>query len=118
MLVIASAVSLAFGQEVARRVSVDRQIERLTREITSSEQSTRQLDDLIATLKSSTFQEGAARTQLNLQKPGERVLVIPPTNGSLAPDTAGEPTDGSGESARKISNPQRWWQYFFGTVAT
>lgn len=118
LLVLALSVSLAVGREVARQLSVKRELARLKTSIQEAEQSTKALQDVIASLRSPTFQEGAARTRLNLQKPGEKVLVIPdlapssqPTNQSDSPSVA--PT-----KERTEKSSQRWWKFFFGPPAS
>lgn len=117
LLVAAGTVSLAFGREIARRVSVQQELERLTGEIATAEQSTKDLENLIAALKSPSFQEGAARTQLNLQKPGENVLVIPAATPGI-PGPTNTATQASADQPAARSNAQRWWNYLFGTHAT
>ncbi|TAN32696.1 septum formation initiator family protein [Patescibacteria group bacterium] len=68
--------------------------------------------------KSSSFVEEKARTELNMAKPGERVLIIP--------DAAAGPAGVNGESGQKIygqagktvvqssneSNFYKWWKFF------
>ncbi len=113
LLIIAGAVSLAVGREVARRVSVQREVNRLTQDITAAQRSTDDLSRLIATLRSVTYQEGAARTQLNLQKPGERVVVIPDDQD----DVQSAPVEQRGPTAPVAPEPnaRRWWNFLFGS---
>lgn len=110
LLILAGLISLALGREVARYVAVRQELERLTSEITNAESSTQQLEHVLASLKSTTFQEGAARTRLNLQKPGEKVLVIPNVSSTNQSIREAEPTDGSPATE---SNTRRWWKFIF-----
>lgn len=118
LLVTAGAMSLALGREIAQRVSVQQELDRLTKDIAQAEQATKDLEQFLTTLKSPSYQEGQARTELNLQKPGEKVLVIPPTNANLnGSDVNGSGLAGS-QSSGRTSNYQRWWEYFFGQPAS
>ena len=112
LIVIAGAVCLALGREAARRVAVQQEIDRLTKDITVADQSTKELDHLLATLKSSTFEEGAARTYLNLQKPGEKVLVVPDSTTNSATVVPGASTEPSPQKA-PTKNTKRWWDFIF-----
>lgn len=61
---------------------------------------------LLSYVMSPDFVEERGRTELNLKKPGERVLVIPQEHrvtGTVANDPLPE---------SKASNPVRWWYYF------
>lgn len=120
LLVVASAVSVAVGREVARRVVVHKEVERLTRDIARSEEKTRDLEKLIAVLQSPTFEERAARTHLNLQKSGEKVIIIPDLQTSE--DTR---DNGKEETVRAqpdynspVSNTQRWWKFLFNMMSS
>jgi len=117
-MVAAGAVSFGLGREIVRRVGVQQEIERLTKSISEAQASTTQLEQLIATLKSPSYEEGAARTQLNLQKPGESVLVVPLADSPAANSSSSGsgPTPSQEESPQ--SNPERWWNFLFGTQSS
>lgn len=116
LIIIAGAVSLAFGREIARRVTVQRELDRLTTEITQAESATKSLETLLATLKSTTYEEGAARMRLNLQKPGEKVLVVPDALVDTATvDADGGDNTGSTTPIPKENNTHRWWDFIFHT---
>lgn len=118
-MLMAALVSLALGREMARRVSVQQEIDRLTKEIAQAEQSTKELEQLMATVQSSTFQEGTARTRFNLQKPGENVLVIPDletnANASAGEDETKQTTGGRQPDT---SNVHRWWEFLFPSTSS
>ena len=52
------------------------------------------------------FVEERGRTELNLKKPGERVLVIPQEHRVTGTKAVGPLPES------KASNPVRWWYYF------
>jgi len=109
-------ISAALTKEMVRRYQIHSEIERLQEEVASLEKSNNDLNSLIAQLNSESYKEEQARLKLGLQKPGESVVVV-----------LGESTDGSSsfsgqtvaalqpinDTSEKISNPQRWWNYFF-----
>lgn len=111
----ACLVSLAVGREVGRRVSVQQEVDRLKAEIVEAEASTTDLEALIATLNSATFEEGAARTTLNLQKPGERVLVVPGSNAAANDSVKTNVTQSERITTdhQEESNTERWWDFLF-----
>ncbi|MFH0828666.1 MAG: septum formation initiator family protein [Candidatus Kerfeldbacteria bacterium] len=118
LIIIAGAVSLAFGREIARRVSVQQELDRLTSEISQAEETTKSLETLLATLKSATYEEGAARTRLNLQKPGEKVLVVPDVSAvTSAVNTEGESAQDV-QSKPKENNTRRWWDFIFHSASS
>lgn len=114
LVVLAGAVSLALGREAARRVSVQQELDRLTRQITEAESSTRGLERLLATLQSATYEEGEARTKRNLMKPGERVLVVPQAN-DRSESAEGNTNGSSAPEKTETKNSTRWWNYLFHT---
>jgi hypothetical protein len=120
LVVIAGVICVALGREVARRVTVQREIDRLTKDITAAEQSTQDLDRLLATLKSTTYEEGAARTYLNLQKPGENVLVVPDLNTENVNSVNETPNKGSDQdlSTADETNSKKWWDFIFHSSPT
>lgn len=119
MFVVAGAICIALGREVARRVAVQREIDRLTRQIADAQQTTNDLDRLLATLKSSTYEEGAARAYMNLQKPGEKVLVVPDvTEDTVTNSTVEQQSDGSTSTPQTSheTNSKKWWNFLFHTT--
>lgn len=58
-------------------------------------------------LDTEEFLETEARTKLGLQKAGEKAIIV------KLPDTfaaTGTPAEGNG----LLTNPVKWWKYFFG----
>jgi cell division protein FtsB len=87
--------------------SVEQEVARLEQEL--GERKNRRLEslDYLAYVKSDRYVEEKARTELNLIRPGENVIV-------LSVDTPyGESVDGSvgGPTGQKLSNPLKWWYY-------
>lgn len=66
-----------------------------------------ELLEVLKYVKSDNFAEEKARTELNMIKPGEQVLVVPKTE---AAENRQEKTAVVGWT--NISNYKKWWQYF------
>ena len=106
-------VALIFGvgwslvREVSHGDSVDTQLANLEQEIASLEKQNTGYTDLIGKLGISNFVEQEARLKYGYKKPGEQTLVlreVVASDGfalSLQPD-------------KNKTNPQKWWNYFFG----
>lgn len=65
--------------------------------------------EILEYVMSPNFVEAKARTELNLKRPGERVIVVPPSP-SETKTGADELSDTS--SGQMPNNPLRWWYYF------
>ena len=99
---------IAIVREVVHGYTVRQQVARLRQQVTTEEQRQKELNDLLEYLASPTFQERQARLNLGLKKSGERVVIVPPSNGTNSDLT------GSSTSTVSIQGPAAWWQYFFG----
>ena len=66
-----------------------------------------ELLEVLKYVKSDSFAEEKARTELNMVKPGEQVLVVPK---AVAIENRQENNRMVGWS--NISNYKKWWQYF------
>ena len=110
LVCLIAAVLLAAGY--ARAYYQDYKIKQ---EILALQEEVRQLErkrleslDILEYVKSSAFVEETARTELNLQKPGEAVLIIGGDHTSTAP-TRPAATRAPGHT---LTNPVKWWYYF------
>jgi len=87
---------------------------RLRAEIKSLQEQAKQMEkkkfesiELLKYVSSPEFVEETARTELNMKKPGENVLVVT--------DTASQKIVPGALEAEKIiplNNPSKWWYYF------
>lgn len=109
-LVIAAlllVVVVSFGREVARRYAISRELNGLKAQAEDLQKQKSQLSDMIDYFQSPLFQEQEARTKLGLAKPGESVVFVPLTSTTQSQTVSQEPQ-------QSISNPLKWWLYFFG----
>jgi len=99
------------GWSVARAVSdgdrVNTQYAELEKQIESLRSQNRDYSETISQLGTSGFVEREARVKLGYQKQGEQVLML----RDLGSSSDGQPADADDPS---LSNPQKWWRYFFG----
>ena len=102
-------VSVALSKEVVRRYAVNREINQLKKDVGDLEKRNAELADLIQYINTEDFQEKEDRTKLGLAKPGEKVIVIP----DIPEQQTVEGTNNLPANLEEMSNPQRWWNYFF-----
>ncbi len=105
-------VFLAISRETYRKKQVQDEIAKLQEEAKKIQGDNMHLADKISYLEGRDYQEKEIRDKLNLQDPKENVVIIDP---GLTPKVAGSESvvPASQELLIKISNPQKWWNYFF-----
>lgn len=108
-VIILILFSISLSKEIIRRYDVNREINQLKTEVEELEKRNAELAELIQYLNTESFQEKEARTKLGMAKPGEKVVVIPEVKEE---QTEGTPSL-SPPNLEELSNPQRWWNYFF-----
>jgi cell division protein FtsB len=78
----------------------------LRSDVSSLENEIQDLKNKLVYYQSDSYKEKMLRAKLNLQKEGEKVVVITP-----------EPKveEVQERKTNNLSNPEKWWQYFFGS---
>jgi len=85
---------------------MEKEINDIKAEIDSYQKTNQELKEMISYLESDQSLEEQARLNLNLKRPGEKVIVIDNSkNIEFSTETA--------ESAITESNLKKWWRYFF-----
>ena len=114
--VVGLIVLVFFGyllfREVQKKYEINHEITSLQKQVSSLDDRNKELNDLISYFGTDAYKELQAREKLNLQKPGEIVVAIPPDQSQLGYT----PADASGSDATQaahLSNPRLWWNYFF-----
>ena len=126
--VVGIAVLAVFSVSLTRAQLKDRailqEIDDLQSETDTLIQERQNYETLLGFLQSPVFLEKEARSSLGYAKPGETVVVIeknaecrtPHQNkfgaGPVQNDTCME----EDFSLKKMSNPRKWWIYFFGKI--
>ncbi|MGE5297669.1 MAG: FtsB family cell division protein [Acidobacteriaceae bacterium] len=91
---------------LVQKREVDTEIGQLKSESDRINRENQQLSELIKYLGTSEYAERQAREQLNMQKPGEQVVVLPKES---------DQQNSASETAPVKSNPRKWLDYFFAT---
>ncbi|HRH32339.1 MAG TPA: septum formation initiator family protein [bacterium] len=107
-LIILAFLFVGFGREYWRNIEIQRDIAALQAE--SDRLAGQKLESLslINDLSSEYYLEGEARTKRGMGEPGEQLVIVDlPDQVKPEGEVLGIATDES------ISNPTRWWYYFF-----
>jgi cell division protein FtsB len=105
LALVFAAVSFITVELYMQKREVDSEISRLQGQADSLNQDNQQLSELIQYLGTPEYQEKEAREKLNLKREGEQVVVLPESDEGLV----------AGANASQQTNPERWFNYFFGT---
>lgn len=107
-LVLLAFLFIGFGREYLRNLEIDREIAALEAEKQSLESQRLESLALIRDLSSEYYLEKEAREKRGLGNPGEKMIIVDTSEVvEPEPEVLGVATDES------ISNPTRWWYYFF-----
>ncbi len=111
-LVVGGVVLILIG---AANVRVYYQSFKIRQEIASMQDEIENLSDkklksmqILKYVMSDGFVEAKARTELNLQRPDEHVMVV---KGQKT-EVLVEPMTAETETGQQIANPLKWWYYF------
>ncbi len=113
-IIVLILVSIALGKEIYRRYQINQEIKTVKSEIETLQKKNKELQVLVDYLNSDSYKEIQARQNLGLQKPGEQAVAIeaaPATEGAASTDTSKVVT--AVDPAHELSNPEKWWKYFF-----
>ena len=117
-VVVLALLVTADWKQIQQAREVQAQINGLADQANSLEQKNRDLLSTLSALKGAGAAEAQARQQLNLKKPGEFVYSFAP-QPSQGESVLGADTVGSGSATQTggdapgLSNPQKWYNYFF-----
>jgi len=108
LLIILVLVGLATYKENKRQQKTVNTLSALEQEVAKLENKNMELSELIQYLKSDDFVDREAREKLNMQQPGEQVVLI----SREVVKEMGQASSANGTGIR--SNWQLWQEYFFG----
>jgi len=109
--VVIALISFAIFKENYRKRQIQQEISSLQKEMERIQKDNVNLSDKLAYLGSSDYQEKEAKDKLNMQRPGEAAVVIQPEQVKTK-EVAGAEVNRQ-EIIVKISNPEKWLDYFF-----
>lgn len=94
------------GRLIYKNYQLNKEEDNLRTEVVALENEVQSLKNQIVYYQSDSYKEKMLRSKLNLQKEGEKVVVI------TAPPDVQQVAE---EKEEALSNPQKWLRYFFGT---
>lgn len=103
-------VAFAATRVTYRRFETLRELGAVESEIEQLQAEKESLTERIASFEEIATIERAAREVLNLQREGESVVILLPSGEEIVIEEE-EPAPGD---AKELSNPVKWWGYFFG----
>ncbi|MFA5022622.1 MAG: septum formation initiator family protein [Patescibacteria group bacterium] len=106
IILIIIAVNLI--QTWKKNREINQEIGGLNQQIQDLEKNNLEAKKLIEYLNSDAYIEEKARMDLGLKKEGEKVIIVSNTSVDTNSDSS---TDL--EKQKTISNPKKWWRYFF-----
>jgi cell division protein FtsB len=107
--VMLTVVGIGVTRSLIRRAEVQQEVTALRQEISTLEGKNQELHRFIDYYNTPEFREREARLRLGLQKPGEKVVVIPNLESLNT-----TPTDQTAEMEDNSSNWRLWLNYFLG----
>jgi cell division protein FtsB len=108
LLVIGAFLAFQVGRQVYASWSINQEADRYRAEILALEEQNAVLQQELAYLQSDAYISAEARRLLNVGRPGERILIIPPGSEAAPPPPAGA-------EAEEAKPPlAQWMELFFG----
>jgi len=105
--IIAMMVMFGYARAYYQDYLVTQEIRNLQDQAKNLQAKKMELLEVLKYVKSDSFAEEKARTELNMVKPGEQVLVVP-----KAEVKGNRQENNSMIGLSNISNYKKWWQYF------
>jgi len=118
-IILLCLISFSTYKEISKKKKIQNEITKLQEEAKKINKENLDIQEKISYLESRDFQEKEARDKLNLQKPGENIVIIKPTIlENNAEEKKAEGNSVQKNSVEKISTsiPLKWWNYFFGDL--
>lgn len=104
--VLAVLVALGYARAYYQDYKINQEIKALQDEVKGLERKKLESMEILKYVTSQEFVEEKARTELNMKKPGEQVMII---NGLVE----NQKKAGSGPVENQgLNNPAKWWYYF------
>lgn len=113
-LVIILVISAPLMESIEQKNEIEEEIQSIKQEIESLESENQDLENLIKYLKSDQFLEEQARLNFGMKKQGESVVVVTDEGKVAGVSTSSIGQTDNDISGSEMSNPQKWFSYFFG----
>lgn len=116
LIIMTFLLAVSTGRAIWRKYQIEREISALKNNISEIEKKNEELLARLDYFKSEENLEKEARIQLNVKRPGEKVVVIVgKENSSPVRNEKGNSAESPADK-NKLSNPLKWWRYFFGDL--
>ncbi|MFA7319707.1 MAG: septum formation initiator family protein [Parcubacteria group bacterium] len=111
-LVILGLFGYSVSKETAKKKAIEKDIAALKAQEENIKKENMALSERISYLSSKDYQEMQAKDKLNLQSPGENVVIIAPRNS--AQNSVSQPAKNeAAEQSAAEPNFKKWLTYFF-----
>ena len=107
--VVAVLVAFGYARAYYQDYKIRQEIDSLQEQVKKLEHKKIESMDILKYVTSDAFVEEKARTELNLKKPGENVLIIKNQAEQVGNE---ETTQKSPVEKTLLNNPIKWWYYF------
>lgn len=104
-VVLFMTVLFGLAKGTIKNYQVDSEVSQLERDIKNLEGQSQDFKQLIDYLQTDAFIEQEAKLKMGYKKPGENLVIIPEEKIPQV-ETAKNDLD-------ELSNPAKWWSYFF-----
>lgn len=105
-------IAIGYARAYYEDYQVRQQISALEKEVQALQKKKFTSLELLERAGTESFLEEKAKTELNLKKPEEKVLIIPEIAKSS--EEAGQIMTDPAVDEANLSNPRKWWYYFTG----
>ncbi|MFC1701042.1 septum formation initiator family protein [Patescibacteria group bacterium] len=115
-LFVLISLALSVGKESYRKYQLTKEINKLESSIERLEGRNQQLSELMEYFSEESFLEKEARVKLNLQKPGEKIVIFSDEQEEKNLDNAKQQEDleiDNNVNDGAVANCWKWWEYFF-----
>jgi cell division protein FtsB len=109
-VVVLVLIVIGLGKAALRRHDITSQVTDLNKSVDALQSQNIELSGLLDYFKTKNYEELQARQNLGLKKAGETVVAIPESN---AKDAEAFLNNSDSSAQEKLSNPRKWWNYFF-----
>jgi cell division protein FtsL len=108
-------VSMSVWKEIKKKKEIQNEITTLQQEAEKISRDNSSLEEKIAYLGSEDYKEKEAKDKLNLQSPGENVVVIKQNAAKI--ENSESKQDAIAPAPQEVifeaANYKKWWNYFF-----
>jgi cell division protein FtsB len=108
-VVLLLGIGVALTRDITRKARIRHEVSTLDGDIDQLERRNEELAGLIEYFQSDEFKEREARSKLNVQLPGERVIEVE------TPDKQPQQVPSAVAQALPGSNIEQWWKYLFSS---